>query len=443
MLSLRCLEIDAMKHFLRTANKKTKASLFVMGLGQILYGQITKGILLMLFEIASVCYLIFFGAQRIYDFFTLGTLESNPWTGVVGDNSIIMLLVGILVWIFLGLFLFVYIHNIKSAYATQKRVEAGFAPKKFHEELKDLLDGKLYIVTLSLPVLGICVFTILPIVFMILIAFTNYGDTIVPPRLVDWVGLDTFKRLLTLSQIAPTFFKITSWNFIWAIVSTSLNYLGGLGFALLINKECVKWKAFWRTFPMLAYAIPGFITLIGFKFMFSYGGPINQLLVEWGHKAIGFLDIDAGWTLRIIGFGVNAWISIPAIMLLATGILANMDGAILEAARIDGANRAQRFRRITLPFMLFSTTPVLLSQFVLNFNNFGIFYFLRGRMYLEGYFNASDTDLLINWLYNLSIDNNYYNIAAAISLVLFVITSIISLAAYVRSNSYKKEDMFQ
>ena len=87
--------------------------------------------------------------------------------------------------------------------------------------------------------------------------------------------------------------------------------------------------------------------------------------------------------------------------------------------------------------------PVLLSQFIGNFNNFGIFYFLRGGLYKDGYFLASDTDLLINWLYNLSIDNNYYSIGAAISLVIFLITSAISLVVYVKSPSYREEDTFQ
>lgn len=58
-------------------------------------------------------------------------------------------------------------------------------------------------------------------------------------------------------------------------------------------------------------------------------------------------------------------------------------------------------------------------------------------------FLASDTDLLINWLYNLSVDNNYYSIGAAISLVIFLITATLSLAVYVRSAAYKREDTYQ
>ena len=112
-------------------------------------------------------------------------------------------------------------------------------------------------------------------------------------------------------------------------------------------------------------------------------------------------------------------------------------------ARVDGAGPWKQFTKITLPYVLFATMPVLISQFIANFNNFGIFYFLRGGLYIDGYFLASDTDLLINWLYNMSIDNNYYSIGAAISIVIFVVTSVISLAVYVMSPSYKQEDTYQ
>ena len=196
-------------------------------------------------------------------------------------------------------------------------------------------------------------------------------------------------------------------------------------------------------FPILAYAVPGFITMLAFKFMFSYGGPINYYITMSGHSAIGFLDIDAGWTARIIGIAVNAWITIPTSMLLATGILSNMNTDLYEAASIDGASKWKQFIKITLPFVVFSTTPVLITNFIGNFNNFGVFYFLRGGLYNDGYFLASDTDLLINWLYNLSIDNNYYGIGAAISLIIFIITSVFSLLVYVRSDAYKKEDTYR
>lgn len=440
---MKRIEMRNVRTYFREAGPKVKASMCLMGLGQLLYGQIGKGLLYLAVLVLAGAYFIYRGFADLAGLFTLGTKEANTWLGIEGDNSVIMLLMGILAVIALLFLVICYLSNISDAYQTQRICARGGRPTRFTEDLRQLLDKKFYKTVLFLPILGVCVFNILPIIFMIAIAFTNYGGSIVPPKLVDWVGVDNFIEIATLSQFAPTFGKILSWNLVWAVLSTGLNYFAGLGLALLLNKECVKGKALWRAFPVLAYAVPGFITLLGFKFMFSYGGPINQLITGMGHQAIGFLDIDAKWMARIIGLLVNAWISVPSIMLLATGILSNRDVSQMESAKIDGANAWKQFRHITLPFVLFSTTPVLISQFIGNFNNFGIFFFLRGGLYIDGYFLASDTDLLINWLYNLSISNNYYNIGATISLVIFLITSLISLTIYTRSSSYREEDTFR
>lgn len=432
-----------MRKLLQTANSRVTASMLVMGMGQLLYKQWSKGLMFLAVQLGYIYYLVTIGARDLFGFFTLGSVASNPWYGLEGDNSVIMLIMGVLAWIVTILYIVCYIANIKDVYATQQRVEGGGTPRRFKEELSELLDAKFYQTVLFLPIVGVCVFNILPVIFMILVAFTNYGGEIVPPVLVDWVGFENFKKILALGEFAPTFFKILSWNTLWALLSTAINYFGGLGLALLLNKKCVKGKVFWRAFPILAYAIPGFITLLGFKFMFSYGGPINYYITELGNQAIGFLDLDAKWSARIIGLLVNAWISIPSSMLLATGILSNAGQDQYEAATLDGASPFQQFRYITLPFVIFATTPVLISQFIGNFNNFGIFYFLRGGLYIDGYFLASDTDLLINWLYNLSIDNNYYAIGAAISLIIFIITSAISLAVYVFSPAYRQEGTYR
>lgn len=434
---------EKIKDFFRTSSPAVKTSLVIMGVGHLRYGSISKGILYLLVEVSMIWYLIRRGFKDIEGFFTLGTQKADAWAGIAGDNSIIMLLMGIFAWIVAGAFIYIYVQNVKGAREAQRRFEEAIPQKTLKENFRELLDRKFYCLALALPVIGVCIFNVLPIVFMILIAFTNYGGNTVPPELVDWVGLENFKKLIVLKKFGPTFIKILGWNLLWAVMSTVLNYFAGLGLALLLNKDCVRGKNFWRAFPILAYAVPGFITLLAFRFMFSYGGPINQFIVAHGGFAIGFLDIDAKWSARIIGLLVNCWISVPSIMLLATGNLSNRDMSIYEAADIDGANRRQQFNKLTMPYMLFTTMPVLLSQFIGNFNNFGIFYFLRGGLYKDGYFLASDTDLLINWLYNLSIDNNYYSIGAAISLVIFIITSAISLAVYVKSPSYREEDTFQ
>lgn len=432
-----------MNMFTRKIGKNVIASTCLMGLGQLMYGQIGKGLLYLAVLACGVLYATLRGFSDLAGFFTLGTKEKDAWFGIEGDNSVVMLLMGILVIAAIILFISLYLSNIRDAYETQMLVERGGKPRTFLEDVKKLLDEKFYKTALFLPIIGVSIFSILPIVFMIAVAFTNYGGNIVPPKLVDWVGFKNFIQIATLSKFAPTFGKILNWNLLWAATSTFLNYFAGLGLALLLNRKCVRGTIIWRAFPILAYAVPGFITLLGFRFMFSYGGPINQIIMDMGYRAIGFLDIDAKWMARLIGLLVNAWITVPSIMLLATGILTNVDQDQLEAAKIDGAKRWKQFTKIVFPFVLFSTTPVIIGQFIGNFNNFGIFFFLRGGLYMDGYFLASDTDLLINWLYNLSINNNYYNIGAAISLVIFLITSMISLLVYVKSPSYKEEDTYR
>lgn len=424
-------------NFFKVSNANVRASMGLMGLGQLMYHQVGKGILYLVIEILGILFFSLYGFHWIIGLITLGTVESDPWTGVEGDNSVIFMLLGLMSVGLLILFISLYISNVRDVYKTSQKVMRGEKIATFKEELKDLLDKSFYKTVLFFPLLGTLIFSVLPIVFMILIAFTNYGDSFVPPALVDWVGIDNFVRIFSMGDIGPTFFKILGWNLLWAFSSTLLNYVLGLLLAILLNKKIVKGKAFWRLFPILAYAVPGFITLTAFKFMFSQGGPINSLIQANGGSEIAFLTIDGTWWARIIGLMVNAWLTVPSVMLLATGILSNINNDLYEAAKIDGASSLKQFKDITLPFVVFATTPTLITSFIGNFNNFGVFYFLRGTIKSDGYFASNDTDLLINWLYRLSIDNNYYSIGAAISLIIFIITSCISLIIYVKSPAYK------
>lgn len=430
--------------YLAHAPLPARVSMVVMGGGQLINRQIVKGIIYLVVLAAAIYYFVTAGITDIIGLTTLGTNEADLWKHVQGDNSIEMLIRGILSIVILLLVLIIYVCNVRDAKKTYELKLKGIQPLNFKQDFFQFTDKKFHIAALSLPVLGIVIFSVIPIIFMILLAFTNYGGTIVYPKLVDWVGFDNFKTIFSLSEVATTFRKILGWNIIWAVSSTFITYFAGLGLALLLNKKCVKGKKFWRAFPILAYAVPGFITLIGFKFIFSYGGPINYYITEvFHHNRIGFLDLDAKWTARIVGLLVNTWITVPTSMLLATSVLSNINGELYEAASIDGASKWKQFTKLTLPFVIFSTTPNLITSFITNFNNFGVFFFLRNNMVMDGYFYASDTDLLINWLYNLSISNTYYCIGAAISILIFIITSIFSLIVYVNSNAYKKEDMFR
>lgn len=435
-----------LKSFLRWSPWQVRLSMLVMGLGQLCYGQIVKGLFYLACFGIILTYFITAGFENLIGFFTLGTTEENLWLGIPGDNSLTMLILGLFSIVILIFWVVLHVTNVKDAVFTARQIEQGKPVHKFRQTLQTAADGKFHITALSLPMVGVAVFSILPIVFMICIAFTDLGGDVVYPKLANW-SFSAWKKILSLGKIGGTFVKILGWNILWAVASTVLNFVLGLGMALLLNKRNVKGSKFWRAFPILAYAIPGFISMLGFKFMFSQSGPINYYLDEAGLMRVFFLtnDASAKWWARGIGLFVNAWISTPSIMLMTTGILSNINTDLFEAASLDGASPFQQFKKITLPFVIFSTTPVLISQFVGNFNNFGIFFFLRSGVISNyaDYFLASDTDLLINWLYKLSVDNNYYSIGAAISLIIFLITAALSLSVYVRSAAYKQEDTYQ
>lgn len=439
-------KLQSAGRFLRWTPWQVRLSMVVMGLGQMCYGQIVKGLFYLTCFTGLLAYFVTRGASDLVGFFTLGTNEENLWLGIPGDNSLTMLILGLFAIFILIFTVILYVTNVKDAVCTAKRRESGASVPKFRQTLETAADRNFHITALTLPVVGVTVFSILPIVFMICIAFTDLGGDVVYPKLASW-SLSPWKKILSLGKIGSTFGKILSWNIVWAVFSTGLNFVMGLGMALLLGKRNVRGSKFWRAFPILAYAIPGFISMLGFKFMFSQSGPINYYLSQAGQMRIFFLtnDASAKWWARGIGLFVNAWISTPSIMLMTTGILSNINTDLYEAASLDGASPFQQFRKITLPFVIFSTTPVLIGQFVGNFNNFGIFFFLRGGVISNyaDYFLASDTDLLINWLYKLSVDNNYYSIGAAISLIIFLITAVLSLSVYVRSAAYQQEETYQ
>lgn len=279
----------------------------------------------MLLEIGFILFLVFAGVENIIGLFTLGTTEGVPIMGIEGDNSVSMLAWGITTVFLILFFALAYYANIKDVIYTSGEIGKGNRVKTFFESCQTLLNKKFYFLTLTLPLLFVCVFNIMPIIFTALIAFTNYGGEIVPPKLISWTGFQSFRVIFTMSEYIDTMGKILGWNILWAIGSTFLVYFGGLGLALLYNAKCLKWKRFWRIFPMFAYAIPSFITLTGFYFLFCDSGPIVAVLKDWGWVSENFtiISFDSVWSLRLLGFFCCAWIGIPSVMFLATGILSN------------------------------------------------------------------------------------------------------------------------
>jgi len=443
----------------RDGDWKTRVSFGVFGFGLFTRKQVFKGILYLLFEIAFILYMIFFGAGYLAKFGTLGEIAviEDVWDEAQGayvtmyyDNSLLILLYGLLTILFIIAFVYVWYYNVKVSKAAQDIIEARRSLPTAKDDLHDLADEQYHKTLLAMPMLGIVVFTVFPIIFMILVAFTNYDINHYPPaKLFTWVGWENFKNVLgggvtsDSAKFAYTFGGLLLWTVIWALFATFSNYIFGMIVALMINKKGIKFKKLWRTILIMTIAVPQFVSLMLMSQMLGDRGVYNYLLKSWGliDKSIPFLT--NGTVAKVTIIIVNIWIGIPYTMLICTGILMNIPADLYESAKIDGASAFKMYMKITLPYMWHVTTPYLISQFIGNINNFNVIFLLTGGAPATlDYQYAGETDLLITWLYKLTFNEGAYGVASVISIFLFIIISVFSLILYNRSNAVKNEEEF-
>lgn len=434
----------------------TKISYLVFGFGNIVNKQVVRGLIFLALEIFYLIYLFSFGIHSLGDFITLGTVEQgqvyNEALGIYeysqGDDSMLCLLYGVITLVLTAGIIFIAFMSAKSSFCTQKRKEKGMPVPTFLDDIRSLKEENLHSLLMALPIVGIICFTIVPLIFMILIAFTNYDHEHQPPgNLFSWVGFSNFSAMFSQGgKLAGTFWPVLTWTLIWAVSATASCYILGLLLAMLINRKGTRGKAFWRFMFVLSVAVPQFVTLLTMRTIFNANGPVNVILRGLG--IIGATDSIPFFTnelyAKITIILINIWIGVPYTMLSTTGILQNIPADLYEAAKIDGASAPVIFWKITLPYMVFVMTPNIITSFTGNINSFNVIFLLSGGGpdSLE-YYYAGKTDLLVTWLYKLTITQKDYNLGAVIGILVFVILSVLSLITYRRTGSYKDEGAFQ
>ncbi|MCI5501471.1 MAG: sugar ABC transporter permease [Lachnospiraceae bacterium] len=430
----------------------TKISMLIMGAGNFAHKQILKGLMFFVMEVFFIVFMALSGFHNLAMLPSLGDQEQTEiWNEAKGiyeyvesDNSLVLLLYGIATLFIIVWFVLMWCASLKSAYKTECLSNEGKHINSFLDDIKDLFHINLHKTLLTLPVGGVLLFNILPLVFMISMAFTSYskeGDHLL---LFDLVGFKNFGKVLSLSNnIGKTFWSVLGWTLIWAVFATATNYILGMLLAIIINRKGTRGKAFWRFCFILSIAVPMFVSLLIMRTMLQPSGAINTLLINMGiiDKALPFFT-DATWA-RVTVIVINIWVGVPYTMMQVTGILQNIPAELYEAARVDGANAVVTFFKITLPYMLFVTTPYLITTFTSNINNFNVIYLLSGGDPTPVGSTAGKTDLLVTWLYKLTIDQQYYNVGAVIGILTFVVLAIVSLVTYRNTGSYKNEEGFQ
>ncbi|MDR1278748.1 MAG: sugar ABC transporter permease [Treponema sp.] len=434
-------------------------SALVWGSGQCLNKQKIKGLIFFVMQIILVCLELFSGTlgvlsggvertfrnagfftRGLWGLVTLGTIPRTSSRVQVYDHSIMLMLAGIIAAVVLVLFTLIWFWNIIDAYRTRKRIEGGEEISSL-QYFRNLWSSSFEYIVIAPGMLLVVFISIVPIIFAILVAFTNYNMNFIPPRrLVEWTGFETFLNIIKIKIWGGTFVKIFIWTVVWAFLATFSSYVFGLLQALLIRAKAVKFPKLWRSIFILPWAVPGIVSMMVFRVMLNKEGAINQLLLKIGliSEAIPFLS-DPFWA-RLSLVLVNVWLGFPYFMALISGVLITIPQELYEAAQIDGANAFHQFRVISMPMVFASTAPQIMMSVTFNFNNFNMIYFLTGGGPPNPNFQmAGSTDILISWIFKLTLEQRMYNYASALSILIFIIIASVSAWNLLRTRAFKED----
>lgn len=412
----------------------------IPGLGQILNRQYIKGLLFFIVSFfiyfIAIPYSLGFGN---YQGTGISGLISLAEGGARLDKSLIFMIEGIIALFLLIIALVAIYLSFRDVINIEKKMIRGVKPNNWFES-KTRIDQEGFPYLVSLPALILTIFIVLvPISTAILLSFTGMDPK--HQSKFPWVGLSNYKLIALGEGLAGSvFWLIFTWTVIWTLLATTLAIFVGFSLALIANNERIIGKRFFRTVYLLPWAVPAFITIMFFSIMFSPNGSLTVIL----SKLLGWqLNVKTDPTAsRITLILLQSWLGSAYVFLLSTGVLQAIPSDLYEAADIDGATGWQKIRRITLPIVLFQTAPLLVGQYTFNFNNFSIIYLFNGG----GPFNpssygnlAGSTDLLISYIFKLTMENQYQAIGAAITVVISMGLMFFAFIGFRNSKAFKEE----
>lgn len=423
------------------------ASLLFMGLAHILFfKQYLKGAF---FAVIQVIMLINLPGilRTLYGMITLG--EPNPYVPVTQrDHSTFMLIEGVAMLAIVGLILVLYYISVKSALKTYSDYCVTGRLTKNRDSIKELFNSAFPVFGLAPSLLLVVFFIVVPLVFAALVSFTNFSSpfNLPPGNTVDWVGLDNYIQLFSGETLwTGALVRVAFWTLAWAFFATITCYFGGMFMSVILKDFHIKFVSFFfRLIFILPYAIPAIISMMVWRNLLHGFGPVNRTLIHFGliEETLPFLTSVT--FVRFTVILVNLWAGFPYFMLLTMGSMSAINSELYEAARIDGASKFNLFRYITFPLVTFQIMPLIIMSFTHNVNNFGAIYFLTGGSPAVAdtpLTSATGVDILITWIYRLTIDTRQYHFAAVLAVMIFVILAPFAVFQFMRTKSFKEGEL--
>jgi maltose/maltodextrin transport system permease protein len=261
--------------------------------------------------------------------------------------------------------------------------------------------------------------------------FEFEGGEKIQPGFKVGIGLGNYARMFNDPEFRGPFFSIFLWTVAFAALTVLFTLIVGCTLAVLLNWEALPGRTVYRTLLFLPYAVPGFISILVFKGLFNQNfGEINLILDGlFGIRPAWFADPFLAKVMILI---VNTWLGYPYIMVLCTGLIKAIPAELYEASAISGAGPLTNFFKITAPLIVVPLTPLLISSFAFNFNNFVLISLLTGGRpdFLNTRVPAGTTDILVSYTYRIAFQDSGQNfgLAAAISTVIFFLVALLSMA---------------
>jgi arabinogalactan oligomer/maltooligosaccharide transport system permease protein len=354
-----------------------------------------------------------------------------------------MLIDGIIILTAILVFVLIYVSSVRGALAAYDEASTA-RPQRIKEGL-----NKAFPLLGLAPSVGLVVFfVIIPLIFSASVAFTNYSSPghIPPNKTVDWVGLDNFATLFGGNAAwTGALARVTVWTLVWGALATVTCYFGGMLMAVVLTESGLRIAPLFRLIFILPYAVPAVISMLVWQNLLNGTfGTLNRTLSTLGLISSAIPWLGDPWLAKFTVVMINLWAGFPYFMLLTLGSMTAISPDIYEAARIDGANRYHTFRRITLPIVLYQTAPLIIMSFTHNINNFGAIFFLTGGKPVvpdSTLTSAGGTDILVTWIYNLTVNLLKYNYASVLAVMIFVVLAPIAIFNLKRTKSFQEGEL--
>lgn len=242
-----------------------------------------------------------------------------------------------------------------------------------------------------------------PFLFAIWLSFTDKSVG----QQASFVGLDNFIYL-----VRWPLFESAIWNtIVFTAVAVTTKFCLGMAVALVLNAQ-IYGRDFWRAFLLLPWVIPGFVAYLIWRWLYDpLQGLFNYALIDLGLLSQPIAFLASKDTAMISVIAAHTWRGFPFFAVTLLAGMQTIPRELYEAAEVDGANRWQQFRHITLPGLYYVIGVVLLLQTIWTANAFEPIYLLTGG-------GPSNSTMVYTMLaYMMGITNLRLGEAAAVSIL--------------------------